>query len=64
MARRGVAMEFRTELIGKLVLAAIAGVLIWLFLRASARWLMRSLVFIGVLAVLYFGAQALGVLGK
>ena len=64
MATRGVAMELRTELIGKLALAAIAGVLIGLFIRASARWLMRSLVFIGILAVLYFGAQALGVLGK
>jgi hypothetical protein len=64
MARRGVLMEFHTDLIGKLALAVIAGFLVGWILRASARLLMRSLVFIGVLAALYFGAQALGVLGK
>ena len=60
MATRGGAMELRTELIGKLALAAIAGVLIGPFIRASARWLMRSLVFIGMLTALYFGARRLG----
>jgi len=63
-AKRGVAMEFCTYLIEKLALPVIGGVLVVLILRASARWLMRSLVFIGVLTALYLGAQALGVFGK
>jgi len=57
-------MEFGTDLIAKLALPAIGGVLVVLILRASARWLMRSLMFMGVLTALYLGAKALGVLGK
>ena len=64
MEKRGGAMGLGTDLIGKFALAVIAGVLIGLMLRASARLLMRSLVFVGVLTALYLGAQALGVLGK
>jgi hypothetical protein len=57
-------MEFGTGLIEKLALPVIGAVLVALIVRASARWLMRSLVFIGILAALYLCAQALGVLGK
>jgi hypothetical protein len=63
-AKRGVAMEFDTDLIEKLALPVIGGVLVVLILRVSARWLMRSLMFIGVLTALCLGAQALGVFGK
>ena len=63
-AKRGVAMEFCTYLIEKLALPVIGGVLVVLVLRAGARWLMRSLMFIAVLTALYLGAQAFGVLGK
>ena len=38
--------------------------LIGLFLRASARWLMRSLFVIGILTALYLGVQAFGIWGK
>jgi hypothetical protein len=64
MAKRAIAMEFGTDLIAKLALAGFAGMLIGLILRASARWLMRSLLFIGMLTALYLGAQAFGVWGK
>jgi hypothetical protein len=63
-AKRGVAMELGTGLIEKLALFVIGGALIALIIRASARWLMRSLVFIGILTALYLCAQALGVLGR
>jgi hypothetical protein len=64
MAKRAIAMEFSSDLIAKLALAGFAGVLIGSIIRASARWLMRSLLFVGILIALYFGAQAFGVLGK
>jgi hypothetical protein len=63
-ANRGVAMEFGTALIEKLALFVIGGALIALIIRASARWLMRTLVFIGIITALYLCAQALGVLGR
>jgi hypothetical protein len=63
-AKRGVTMEFGTDLIEKLAAPVVGGVSVALILRASARWLMRSLMFIGVLTALYLGAQALGVFGK
>lgn len=62
--RRGVPMGLSTDLIEKLALPLAGGVLIALMLRAGARWLMRSLMFIGILTALYLGAQALGVFGK
>ena len=64
MAKRGLAMEFGTDLIGKLALAVIGVVLFGLILRASARLLMRSLLLIGILTALYFGAEALWVLRR
>jgi hypothetical protein len=42
-AKRGVAMEFDAGLIEKLALFVIGGALVALIIRASARWLMRSL---------------------
>ncbi len=57
-------MEFGTDLIEKLAVPVVGGVSVALILRASARWLMRFLTFIGVLTALYLGAQALGVFGK
>jgi hypothetical protein len=64
MAKRGVAMHSSTDLIENLALLVMGGVLIALILRSGARWLMRSLMFIGILTALYLGAQALGVFGK
>ncbi len=64
MVKRAIAMEFDTDLIAKVALAGFAGVLIGSILRASARWLMRSLLFIGIVIALYLGAQAFGVWGK
>lgn len=64
MAKRAIAMEFGTDLIAKIALAGFAGMLIGLFLRASARWLMRSLFVIGILTALYLGVQAFGIWGK
>jgi len=63
-AKRGVAMEFGTGLIEKLALFAIGGALLALIIRASAWWLMRSLVFVGILTALYLCAQAFGILGR
>jgi hypothetical protein len=64
MVKRAIAMEFGTDLIAKVVLAGFTGMLIGSIFRASARWLMRSLLFIGTLTALYLGAQAFGVWGK
>jgi len=55
-AERGVTMEFGTDLIEKLAPPVLGAVSVALILRASARWLMRCLMFIGVLTALYLGA--------
>jgi hypothetical protein len=57
-------MGLSNDLIVKLALPLIGGILVALILRAGVRWLMRSLMFIGALTALYLGAQALGVFGK
>jgi hypothetical protein len=64
MAKRAIAMEFGSDLIAKLASAGFAGVLVGSIIRTSVRWLMRSLLFVGILIALYLGVQAFGVLGK